>query len=79
MERVAKRMSVLLVSLLWSAVGLAAPGCPELEQFLTGKAVGVVCFRSDDLRTNNAITTPLNNSILTFADGTPLPGLFGGS
>lgn len=81
MGRVAKRMSVLLVSLLWSAVGLAAPGCPDIEQFLADKAVGVVCFHSDDLRVPNPATqpvTPANNSILTFADGSPLPGLFGG-
>jgi alpha-beta hydrolase superfamily lysophospholipase len=82
MERVVKQVSVLLVSLVWSAVGLAAPGCPEIEQFLTGKAVGVVCFHTVDLRTNNPATnpaiTPGNNSILTFADGSPLPGLFGG-
>ncbi|HEV8551789.1 MAG TPA: 3-hydroxybutyrate oligomer hydrolase family protein [Casimicrobiaceae bacterium] len=79
MERVAKRLSVLLVSLLWSTVGSATPGCPEIEQFLTGKAVGVVCFHSDDLRTNNPTTTPANNSITTFADGSPLPGLFSGA
>lgn len=78
MERIARRMGVLLVSLLWSAVGSAAPGCPEIEQFLLDKAVGVVCFHSTDLRTNNPQTTPANNSILTFADGTPLPGLLGG-
>jgi alpha-beta hydrolase superfamily lysophospholipase len=78
MERVAKRVSVLLVSLLWSAVGLASPGCPEIEQFLSEEAVGVLCFHSDDLRTNNPITTLGNNSILTFADGSALPGLFGG-
>jgi alpha-beta hydrolase superfamily lysophospholipase len=85
MERVAKRLSILLVSLLWSAAGLAAPGCPEIQQFLTGRAVGVVCFQSADLRTNNTSTTtpttPADNSILTFADGSPLPGttVFGGA
>jgi hypothetical protein len=68
----------LLVPLLWAAVASAAPGCPSVERFLVGKAVGVVCFHSDDLRTNNPITTPPNNSILTFADGSPLPGLLGG-
>jgi 3HB-oligomer hydrolase 3HBOH len=81
MKRVVKPvrvMSISLVSLLWSTVGLAAPGCPEIKQFLTDKAVGVLCFHSDDLRTNNPITTPANNSILTFADGSPLPGLLGG-
>jgi hypothetical protein len=85
MERVATRVSVLLVSILWSGAGLATAGCPEIEQFLTAKAVGVVCFHSDDLRTNNPSTatptTPDDNSILTFADGTPLPGttIFGGA
>src|ERR1700726_4081705 len=79
MKRFAKHVSVLLVSLLWSAAGLAAPGCPDIEQFLTGKAVGVLCFHSDDLRTNNSVTTPANNSITTFADGTPLPGLLAGA
>ena len=46
MERIAKRVSVLLVSLLWSAVASAAPGCPDIEQFLLDKAVGVVCFHT---------------------------------
>ena len=83
MKKIARRVSVLLVSLLSSAVVSAAPGCPEIEQFLLDKAVGVVCFHSDDLRTNNPSTTqpttPPNNSILTFADGTQLPGLLGGA
>ena len=82
MKRIAKRVSVLLVSLLWSAAVSAAPGCPDIEQFLLDKAVGVVCFHTTDLRTNNPSTTepitPANNSILTFSDGTPLPGLLGG-
>src|SRR6266478_2633252 len=79
MIRIAKFVGILLVSLLWPAVGLAAPGCPEMEQFLTGKAVGVVCFHTTDLRTNNTANnpaiTPANNSIATFADGTTLPGV----
>jgi hypothetical protein len=82
MESIAKRASLLLGSLLWSGVALAAPGCPEIEQFLSDKAVGVVCFHSADLRTNNpsttSPTTPANNSILKFADGSPFPGLLGG-
>jgi hypothetical protein len=78
MKRLAKLVSALLLSLSWSALASASPGCPAIEAFLTGKAVGVLCFHSDDLRTNNAVTTPLNNSILTFADGAPLPGLLGG-
>jgi len=65
---------------LWSAATVAAPGCPEIEQMLQGKALGVLCFHSTDLRTNNAVTTPPNNTfVTTFADGSPLPGLLGGS
>ena len=74
MQRVASDAGVILVALFWSAGGMAAPSCPEIEQFLADRALGVVCFHSDDLRTNNPITTPANNSILTFADGSPLPG-----
>ncbi len=69
---------VLPVLSFWAATALAAPGCPEIQQFLKGSATGVLCFHSDDLRTNNAATTPANNSITTFADGTPLPGLLAG-
>jgi hypothetical protein len=74
MQRVASNGCVLLVSVLWSLVVMAAPSCPEIERFLAPQAVGVVCFHSDDLRTNNPVTTPADNSILTFADGSPLPG-----
>src|SRR5689334_20820364 len=59
----------------WPLMAAAAPSCPAVENFLEGKALGVVCFHSDDLRTNNAVTTPANNSITTFADGTTLPGV----
>jgi len=79
MKTVVKLTGASLVLLLWSAAGWANPGCPEIEQFLADKAVGVMCFQSDDLRTNNAVTTPPNNSILKFADGSPLPGLAGGA
>jgi alpha-beta hydrolase superfamily lysophospholipase len=77
MERIVKRVGVLLFSLLWPTAVLADPGCSVIEQFLTGIAVGVVCFHSDDLRTSNPSAppiTPPDNSILTFADGSPLPG-----
>jgi hypothetical protein len=66
-------------SALGASTAFAAPGCPDIEKFLDGKASGVICFHSDDLRTNNAATTPPNNSITTFADGAPLPGLLAGS
>ena len=64
-----------VVAMPWPLAALAAPGCPALEQYLVGRAVGVMCFHSDDLRTNNLVTTPTNNSITTFADGTTLPGV----
>jgi hypothetical protein len=70
----------ILVSLMLSATaGIAAPNCADIQSSLAGKADGVLCFHSDDLRTNNSITTPANNSISTLADGTPLPGLLGGA
>ena len=72
--RLFRRLCGTLAVTPWPLGALAAPGCPALEQFLTGKAVGVICFHSADLRTNNAVTTPANNSIATFSDGTPLPG-----
>jgi hypothetical protein len=75
----ARRVGVALFALCGSSAGLAAPNCTDIEQFLLDKAVGVVCTHSNDLRTNNPATTPGNNSILTYADGTPLPGLLAGS
>jgi hypothetical protein len=70
----------ILVSLMLSATaGIAAMNCADIQASLAGKAVGIVCFHSDDLRTNNSLTTPANNSITTFADGTPLPGLPAGA
>jgi hypothetical protein len=65
--------------MLWATAGIAALNCADIQASLAGKAVGVLCFHSDDLRTNNSITTPANNSITTFADGTPLPGLLAGT
>ena len=54
-RHVAQWLSILPVLMLWASTGFAAPRCPEIEQFLTGKATGVVCFHSDDLRTNNIL------------------------
>ena len=55
--------------------------CPAaLDKMLQNVAApGYVCFHSDDLRTNNAVTTPPDNSITTFADGSPLPGFAAGN
>ena len=73
-KRTLKRLCVAMALAPLPLAVHAAPGCAAVEQFLADKAVGLVCFHSDDLRTNNAVTTPPDNSILTFADGTPLPG-----
>jgi hypothetical protein len=73
LQRAVKRTIAALAIAPWPLAAIAAPGCPELEQFLVGKATGVVCFHSADLRTNNPETTPPNNEIRTFADGTPTP------
>ena len=62
----------------WAGSAFAALGCGDVTTFLANRAIGVVCFHSDDLRTNNAVTTPLDNSITKFGNGAPLPGLFAG-
>ena len=76
--RALKRLSAILALAPFPFVAHAE--CPAaLKQFLDGVAVaGYTCVHSDDLRTNNPATTPPDNFILTFADGTPLPGLLGG-
>ncbi len=70
-------LAILLALILCAFSRPAAAGCAEIEQFLAGKALDVVCFHADDLRTPKPATppiTPADNSITTFADGTPLPG-----
>jgi hypothetical protein len=60
--------AVLVLSLL-ALPATAHAACPEILEFLAGKAVDVVCFESPDLTTNNATapptgpTTPANNSL----------------
>jgi hypothetical protein len=59
----------------------AAPSCADVQSFLAGKATGVVCFHTDDLRATNPLSppiTPKDNSITTFANNSPLPGLLSG-
>ena len=56
-------VQVTLLGLVWFAPVAAWAGCPEILSFLAGKAVDVVCFDSSDLTTNNAQTTPPNNSL----------------
>ena len=76
LHKAVKRTIAVLGIASWPLAAAAAGECPPaIKQFLDGRAIDVVCFHSDDLRTNNAVTTPANNSISTFADGTPLPGV----
>jgi 3HB-oligomer hydrolase (3HBOH) len=60
-----RRLAVLVtvLGLVWFAPAAAWAGCPEILSFLAGKAVDVGCFDSSDLTTNNAQTTPTNNSL----------------
>lgn len=67
------------ISLAAAPSAVAGPTCAEVEAYLVGRAVGVACFHSSDLRSTHPLTTPANGSVTTYADGTPLPGptLFG--
>ena len=70
-------LAILLALVVCAFPRPAAAGCPEVLAFLADKAIGATCFHADDLRVPNPPTapvTPANNSITTFADGTPLPG-----
>lgn len=79
MQKVALRRLCTLAALApLPYAAQAAPTCAAIESFLAGKATGMRCFHSDDLRTQNPATTPTDNSITTLANGTPLPGLTNG-
>jgi len=75
------RRALLLALSSLPIAATAAPSCADLQAYLADKTAGeLVCFHSDDLRTMTPETrvppiTPPNNSIQTFADGTPLPGV----
>ena len=73
-----QRAAGVLALTAWAGSALAALGCADVATFLADEATGVVCFHSDDLRTVNSVTTPPDNSITTFADGTTLPGFLAG-
>jgi len=68
-----------MLALGWSTASQAGPSCTDITQFLQDKAVGVHCDHFSDLRSSTPGITPGNNTILTYADGTPLPGLLGGA
>ena len=75
LKRTLQRAAGVLALTTWAGSAFAALGCADVENFLANVAVGVVCVHSDDLTTNNLATTPPNNSIATFANGAPLPGV----
>ena len=78
-QRVMNRICAALAVAPLSVAVHAAPTCKDVERFLTGKATGVVCFHTGDLRTANATNvppiTPPDDSLTTFANGKPLPGV----
>lgn len=78
MRKHASALAVALLGLGAASAAQAGPSCTDIEQFLQDKAVGVTCTHFSDLRSSTPGVTPANNAILTFADGTPLPGLLGG-
>src|SRR5437762_12768763 len=73
------RVGILVSLMLWATAGIAALNCADIQASLAGKAVGDLCFHGDDLRTDNSVTTPANNSITKLGDGTPLPGSLAGA
>lgn len=80
-RRVLKRITLALALAPFSLALHAAPKCADVERFLAGKATGVECFHSDDLRATDPLSPPItpgDNTIKTFADGSPLPGLLDG-
>ncbi|HEV2977553.1 MAG TPA: 3-hydroxybutyrate oligomer hydrolase family protein [Casimicrobiaceae bacterium] len=74
-----QRAAGLLALMTWPGSAFAALDCADVGGFLAGPALGVVCFHSEDLRTNNTVTTPPDNSITAFANGTAFPGSSAGS
>jgi len=77
-KRTLQHAAGLLALTTWTGSAFAALDCADVAKLLDTQAVGVFCFHSDDLRTNNVVTTPPDNSITTFADGTTLPGFAAG-
>ena len=81
LHQAVKRTIAVLGIAPWPLVAAAAPSCADLQAYLADRTAGeLVCFHTDDLRTKTPEplvqpTTPRNNSLLTFADGTPLPGV----
>ncbi|HEX8740277.1 MAG TPA: 3-hydroxybutyrate oligomer hydrolase family protein [Casimicrobiaceae bacterium] len=69
------RAGTLVAATLWAGSAMAALTCDQVTRYLADKAIGVTCVHSNDLRTNNPATTPPDNSISTFADGSTLPGV----
>jgi hypothetical protein len=74
-----KRTGFAAGLLTWCAVSSEALTCEDLTHFLADKAVGVQCFKTDDLRATNPVSqpiTPANSPAagsVTYPDGSAVP------
>ena len=79
MQNSVVRLSATAAMLGWCAASSAALTCDDITHFLSDKAVGVVCFKTDDLRPNNPLVppvTPANSPAagsVTYPDGSAVP------
>jgi hypothetical protein len=73
------RVGASIAMLGWCAASSAALTCDDITHFLSDKSVGVVCFKTDDLRATNPPTPPITppnspaQGSVTFPDGSPAP------
>src|SRR4029453_7867534 len=73
------RVGASVAMLGWCAASSAALTCDDITHFLSDKAVGVVCFKTDDLRPSNPLAmpvTPANSpaaGAVTYPDGSAVP------
>ena len=79
MQNSVVRLSATAAMLGWCAASSAALTCDDITHFLSDKAVGVVCFKTDDLRPSNPLVppvTPANSPAagsVTYPDGGAVP------
>ena len=60
------RIGASIAMLGWCAASSAALTCDDIAHFLSDKAVGVVCFKTDDLRATNPLTPPITSPARRF-------------
>ena len=58
MQNSVVRLSATAAMLGWCAASSAALTCDDITHFLSDKAVGVVCFKTDDLRPTDPLAPP---------------------